>query len=178
MRGHIQIIQITFYPTILWKCLAKISDQFLDRSTEGGRVFTLISLEHPHGLVYFHDFFDELIDLLFYDVVIKTCCFQTRRFNFGRVLVRRFFYQIILDVSGVGKSVATCPDGDPTLNSLRGSFRTCLQRLMIWHFLCETLDYEGAEELHNFHLDPIIIWLQLYRRKARKRLIIRLRLLL
>ena len=72
MRRHIQVIQVTFDSTVFRERLAEIADEFLDGPAENRRVFALVSLENAEGLVHLHDLFNELVDLLFCDVVLDS----------------------------------------------------------------------------------------------------------
>lgn len=71
MGGYIQIIQVAFNATILRERLAKVTDELFDGSAERRRVLALVALQDAQCLVHLHNLFDELVNLLLSDVVVK-----------------------------------------------------------------------------------------------------------
>ena len=105
MGGHIQIIQVTFDSTVFRERLAEIADEFLDGSAENGRVFTLVALENAKGLVHLHDLFNELVDLLFCDVVFDSG-FHDRLAVVIVMAVRLFYIVLVARAAALSLSAA------------------------------------------------------------------------
>lgn len=155
MRGLVEIIQVAFDSTIGWEGLTEKSNKFLDGSAESWGVLALVALQNSERLVDLHDFLDELVGVGVSNMLLDPI-----------VGDQAVILLVVVD-NGVLNSVFCSRSGrhagwlTVTLLPQRTLHRLVdlLPDLIFIEgdLLGEALDDEPTEELHDFHLNTVVV---------------------